>query len=215
MTLKEKLETIKGKKIAIWCEDEEEANRLVKEYEGDSFTYSYWGTYKNKTCYDLEDEKSYFTHADTDWYLENGFDLVTYKKFIEDISKDKVVITNQNITDHKNKTGKYEKILKLAAMHHDCGKPFCKSFYNTKREITEQAHYYNHENVGAYMILEVLRVYRLSDIERLQISVLINYRMRPYFAWDSVKAYNRDLQILGQEMVDNVRLIHDADLWAH
>ena len=113
MTLKEKLETIKGKKIAIWCEEEDEANRLVKEYEGDSFTYSYWGTYKNKTCYDLEDEKSYFTHADVDWYLENGFDLVTYKKFIEDINNDKVVITNQNITNLLNeKYGKDNWVIK-------------------------------------------------------------------------------------------------------
>ena len=113
MTLKEKLETIKGKKIAIWCEEEDEANVIVKAYEGDSFTYTYWGMYKNKTCYDLEDKNHYFTHADTDWYLENGFDLVTYKKFIEDISKDKVVITNQNITDLLNeKYGKDNWVIK-------------------------------------------------------------------------------------------------------
>lgn len=107
------------------------------------------------------------------------------------------------------------KILTIASMYHDCGKPFCKSFYNTKRELTEQAHYYQHENVGAYMILEGLRMYNMSKLERLQISVLINYHMRPHFAWDSKKAYSRDLQILGQEMIDNVKLIHDADLFAH
>ena len=119
------------------------------------------------------------------------------------------------ISENESVASKYKKVLILAAMYHDCGKPFCKSFYNTKRELTEQAHYYNHENVGAYMILELLRVYRLSDIEGLQISVLINYHMRPYFAWDSKKAYNRDLQVLGQEMIDSVKLILDADLSAH
>ena len=114
-----------------------------------------------------------------------------------------------------NKKSANYKILTIASMYHDCGKPFCKSFYNTKRELTEQAHYYQHENVGAYMVLEVLRMFDISKLERLQISVLINYHMRPYFAWDSKKAYNRDLQVLGQEMIDSVKLIHDADLSAH
>ena len=40
-----------------------------------------------------------------------------------------------------------------AVMLHDCGKPFCKTFTNGKGEVTEQAHYYNHEHVGSYNYL--------------------------------------------------------------
>lgn len=149
----------------------------------------------------------YFPFSHTEFDQENSNHRLTLGKHcMEAKNYIETIITGKN---------KNHNILTIAAMYHDCGKPFCKSFYNTKRELTEQAHYYQHENVGAYMILEGLRMYNMSKLERLQISVLINYHMRPHFAWDSKKAYSRDLQILGQEMIDNVKLIHDADLSAH
>ena len=41
-------------------------------------------------------------------------------------------------------------ILHTVGLIHDCGKPRCKTYINTKGEKTEIAHYYSHENVGAY-----------------------------------------------------------------
>ena len=84
MTIKEKLETIKGKKIAIWCEEEWMANKLYKElYKENEEESSDWKLYRTRTCIDLE-ETDTFCYCDTNWYLSNGFYLITYDKFIED-----------------------------------------------------------------------------------------------------------------------------------
>lgn len=40
--------------------------------------------------------------------------------------------------------------LHYAGLLHDCGKPFTKSFRNSKGEISGEAHYYQHQCVGAY-----------------------------------------------------------------
>lgn len=43
-----------------------------------------------------------------------------------------------------------------AALYHDIGKFFTKSFVNSKGEVTDRAHFYNHENVGAWLSLGML-----------------------------------------------------------
>ena len=44
-------------------------------------------------------------------------------------------------------------VLLEVARFHDIGKPYTKTFYNKKGELGENAHYYNHENVGAYLYM--------------------------------------------------------------
>lgn len=44
-------------------------------------------------------------------------------------------------------------ILLRAAMFHDIGKGFTRTYINSKGEETEIAHYYNHEHVSAYMYI--------------------------------------------------------------
>ena len=63
--------------------------------------------------------------------------------------------------------------LQWAALYHDCGKVFTQVFHNAKGEPTEEAHYYNHENVGAYDCL-------CDYSKTLLTSVLINLHMKPY-----------------------------------
>ena len=83
MTLKEKLETIKGKKIAIWCEEEWMARRLVKSYEGDNWSPTHWDEHANESCYDLEGKYYWFTHADKDYYLKLGYTVIKFNDFCE------------------------------------------------------------------------------------------------------------------------------------
>lgn len=71
--------------------------------------------------------------------------------------------------------------LKLAS-YHDIGKPYVKSFVNNKGEVTDIAHYYNHENVGAYI---VLGMYGLDD--KVFLSYLVNIHMTPF---NNKKYYN-------------------------
>ena len=51
---------------------------------------------------------------------------------------------------------KFSSFVADAALYHDIGKFFTKSFMNSKGEVTDRAHFYNHENVGAWLSLGVL-----------------------------------------------------------
>ena len=93
-----------------------------------------------------------------------------------------------------------------AALFHDIGKYWTKTFIDSKGYPTSEAHYYSHENVGAYM-------YLLSD-EDLYVSGLITWHMRP-FVWDEhPKARERDLRWMGDDYVKKLEILHKADLEA-
>lgn len=105
--------------------------------------------------------------------------------------------------------------LKLAGMLHDCGKPFCKTFRNMKGEITEQAHYYNHEHTGSYDSL----FYREhpSKADPLYIAVLIRWHMQPYF-WErdnNEKLHKKYRRLWGEELYNDIMKLHEADKNAH
>lgn len=94
MTIKEKLETIKGKTIAIWCEEEWMADKLYEINE----ERSYWNG--DDFCVDLEDE-DYFSYCDVEWYRDNDFEVVKFKDFIngtnENNEKYVIQLTQQDI----------------------------------------------------------------------------------------------------------------------
>lgn len=87
-----------------------------------------------------------------------------------------------------------------AAYWHDCGKPYVKSFVNTKGETTDIAHYYNHENVGAYISLGFRR--------SLIVSWLINHHMDKFH---HSKYYDRLPQFLKGELDK----LNECDINAH
>lgn len=87
-----------------------------------------------------------------------------------------------------------------AAYWHDVGKPYCKTFTNTKGEPTDIAHYYGHQNVGAWIACGLL-----TDIYSIW---LINNHMEPYF---NSKYYLN----LPKYLKEDIDLIHEADLAAH
>lgn len=102
--------------------------------------------------------------------------------------------------------------LRIATLIHDIGKPFTKTFYNMKGERTEEAHYYNHNNVGAYesMFLDIDGEYRI------EIALLILYHMHYYMSWNqSSKAAKRDRDFLGEDLCRKLDILHDCDLHAH
>ena len=60
---------------------------------------------------------------------------------------------NSHFPDENTKNLVYP-ILRSVATWHDVGKPFVKSFFNTRQEFTpKEAHYYGHANVSAYLYL--------------------------------------------------------------
>lgn len=99
----------------------------------------------------------------------------------------------------------------IATLIHDNGKVYCKDFHNAKGEVTEEAHYYNHQYCGAYNSLF------FSDIQdHLYVAQLIQWHMHPYVQWkDSEKRLNKDKELLGEELFNDIMILHKADVEAH
>lgn len=108
MTIKEKLESIKGKKIAIWCEEEWMADKLYTS-NGEKSYHNCW--FGSDYCVDLE-EHEYFSHCDLKWYDDNEFEIITFNDFVEKESS-KVELTQQDINQILNdKYGKDNWVIK-------------------------------------------------------------------------------------------------------
>ena len=120
---------------------------------------------------------------------------------------------------HCNLVGKALKddmLLHCAGLLHDCGKPFTKSFINSKGEETDIAHFYQHHCVGAYDSL----FFRYPlEVNKLDVSVLINLHMMPYF-WEKDKEHGEKTRqkyqkLWGDRLYNNVMKLHEADKNAH
>lgn len=101
-----------------------------------------------------------------------------------------------------------ESIVK-AALLHDIGKGFTKSFVNSKGEETDVAHYYNHQNVSAYMAYQCL--YGHPDVD--YVCELILYHMIPFFI-DTDKAKEKYTRLLGEQAMRDIYILHEADVSA-
>lgn len=129
------------------------------------------------------------------------------------------------IYDHSDnefkKSQRYYNLM-MAAFNHDIGKVFTQTFVDTKGNISENAHYYGHECYGTYIYLlselcstpDADIASKLYDI--VYRSALINWHMRPLTAWkQSEKARVRDRKLIGEDMYNDIMLLHEADLAAH
>jgi CRISPR/Cas system-associated endonuclease Cas3-HD len=103
--------------------------------------------------------------------------------------------------------------LKIAAMLHDIGKIATKV-----RGQDGQCHYYRHNCVGAYESMFYLndKDCDLPLEDKLYISNLIYYHAKPLNSWSkSEKSFNSDRRVLGEDMLQDIMLLHNADLVAH
>ncbi len=91
--------------------------------------------------------------------------------------------------------------LRVAASLHDIGKGYTKAFKDTKGNDTEIAHYYQHQNVGAW------QSYGIHGVTPY-IAWLISTHMDPFF---NTKYYKN----LPEFLKKDVDLLHEADLNAH
>lgn len=152
-------------------------------------------------------------------FYDEGFDFILLQDNFELRTKDGLDFLSQLKIPHDNSHHKLDiyshsfavfyyllersesKEIALAGLYHDIGKPFVKDFHNSKGEITEEAHYYNHNNVGAWIALQFKNL-SIYDIW------LISSHMEPYFKSKYYKSlpeyYKKDLDLLNK-----------ADLSAH
>lgn len=100
-------------------------------------------------------------------------------------------------------------IVQDAAWFHDIGK-----YYTQTMGPDGVAHYYGHENVGAYYFaLCCWNSAMWTKEEKLMILFLINYHMRPYH-WTAA-AYKRDYKLFGARDIYWLKQLHQADINAH
>lgn len=108
-----------------------------------------------------------YSHIQKDPYRMNSIDYLEQIKIPHDNPHHKLNVFEHSMAVYESvvaaneeyyKDDKLESILKTppvekAALLHDIGKPFTKSFVNGKGEKTDIAHYYGHENAGAWFVL--------------------------------------------------------------
>lgn len=95
---------------------------------------------------------------------------------------------------------KFSLVIRTAADLHDCGKPYVKSFVNTKGETTETAHYYQHQCTGAWIACGLTG--------NITVLWLISTHMAPFLN----EKYYKNLPSYLKTMVDQ---LHECDLAAH
>lgn len=98
-----------------------------------------------------------------------------------------------------------------AVMLHDCGKGFCKTFMNGKGEVTEQAHYDNHEHTGSYDYL----FYDCNP--NLRDATIILHHMTPYY-WEkdnNEKLHKKYKYLWGNDLYNDIMALHLSDVAAH
>lgn len=112
-------------------------------------------------------------------------------------------------------------VLTEAAYQHDLGKHKTKAFVDSKGNPSDVAHYYSHNNVGAYLWLSGDKHLEWTDEEFLLIGLLIQWHMQPFFLRDESGNYADNLRKwcdkrgFSDYIYVMLNLIHEADKGAH
>jgi len=76
----------------------------------------------------------------------------------------------------------YRTVIEQAALFHDIGKILTKDYHDAKGNPSETAHYYGHENVGAYLAATG-ELDRYIDVSGYTIAEFIAFHMKASFSW--------------------------------
>lgn len=161
-------------------------------------------------------------------YEENDYDVFKFVDYLETVNHDNphhmltigghIQAVVKNIMDNyelkfAGDIDRLERLLR-AALHHDIGKLFTKSFINSKGEETEVAHYYNHEKVSAYMYLLYEKESEMENLEKvLYIADLIGLHMRMHaHGQDREKVHNKIRKMVGQKEFEDLCILNEADI---
>lgn len=105
-----------------------------------------------------------------------------------------------------------------AASLHDIGKAKCKTYVNYKGQECKYAHFYGHENVGAYDVLFFdFYIYQTDELT-LAVSLLISLHMS-FYHFDRnpnpKKLHDKYRKLWGTILYNKVGMLHEADVAAH
>lgn len=115
------------------------------------------------------------------------------------------------LRDHCEKVGNliddtYPIYIKTAALVHDIGKLYTQTF-----DVMGEAHYYNHENIGTYNLLQNLDCLCVNNQKNiLKILLIVNYHMLP-FQWVEENTKEKYLKIFGKENYNLLVYFNEKD----
>ena len=114
----------------------------------------------------------------------------------------------------------FDSDIQEVALYHDIGKLYVKEFKNRRGDSTEIAHFYDHENYGAYLYLTEMCSGKDLDKESfrkiLYNTNLINCHMKPLNSWEvSPSTRQKDIALFGEDFIRDLELINRADRAAH
>lgn len=140
------------------------------------------------------------------------FDGISGLKYISHDNPHHIHTVGYHCLAARNLLNNESDTLQEAAVLHDIGKPFTKSFVNSKGETTEVAHYYDHQHVSAYDSL----FYANPELDRVYIAAVIQWHMRPYELerTESDKAVSKFRKLVGEELYTDIMKLHLADIHA-
>ncbi len=140
-----------------------------------------------------------YAEQQMDFQQENPYHLETLGVHMKEALR--YLLANQMCEEDSN--------LAVAALIHDCGKPFTKAFSDMKGNTTEIAHYYLHQCTGAYDAM-FFEYQDKSTEDILEIATLINLHMVP-LGWNSAKTAEGVRRIWGEELYQSVLKLNEAD----
>ena len=135
---------------------------------------------------------------------------VASKKVKKDLNSNKIYVLGKGnqLEDY------YRKVLLWGVKLHDIGKPIVKDFKDSKGNPSEVAHYYHHENVGAYEYMFYLCEKDYYDPANPEfdpnIAAAIAYHMRP-FQWKNDKTAEKYKKLWGFKFYNVINLLHYYD----
>lgn len=172
--------------------------------------------------------KRMYMNWQTPYYYE-GFDIIQIvlwqddyispQKWLESVMSYDQKNHHHSLTLGQHSAKAYETIrsncdeLYYAAMLHDCGKPFTQVFLDSKGNTSEDAHYFQHANVGAYDSFFYMS--NIKRVDSLLTSWLIEKHMEMYQCDKDKSLANKRKALWGDEFYGLVEQLHQADREAH
>jgi len=102
-----------------------------------------------------------------------------------------------------------EGLAQTAALYHDIGKPVVKSRIKPNGQEDTQSHYYNHNEVGAYMMC---CAFKPDDPFAREIIILTQHHMDAFFVNDHEKIIE---DLYGPRIAKAYKILHEADVKCH
>lgn len=107
----------------------------------------------------------------------------------------------------------YKSIAFMAALCHDIGKPLCKTYQLWSGKTDSYAHYYNHAEVGAYLVACCGN--NVTEQQRTDLANILIIAQHHMDAFADEKWLDKFEKTYGADAAAVMRLVHDSDLEAH